>query len=675
MKIEIPASARMVTFDVFDTVITRVVAEPRGVFVLLAQRLAQQEILAGHPAVQDRFPEVRMAAERAARHQSTHEEITLQEIYREMARCTGISAETCSKIAAEEVALERASARPVPAMVGLLEACRSAGQRIAFLSDMYLPASVLEKMLVTAGIFRPEDHLYVSSELRLSKRTGSLFSYFLEKEDLPETAVFHVGDNPGSDYAVPRRLGIAAGLWSAGGPSRYEKCPAAGDPDPATLLVAGAGRLARLEREGFPQPMHPLFRIGANLAGPVLTGYVAWVLREAAAKGIRRLYFVSRDGQVLLAIARGLMTMSNLAPIELRYLYGSRQAWHLPATVDLSSDLLDWLTQEDPVLTLCILAGRIGCDPELVVSVLAREGFSPRGAEATLSGQQIDQLRGIISSGGAFAALILSSAQRTRVQALAYFRQEGLFDEPLWAMVDMGWNGRLQNSLRSILHCGSYDRPVDGFYFGLFTRGTDTNRKHPYFFGPDLPAIFTEWGAALISILEVLTAADHGMVTGFQSAADGSVGPVFKGRCEHLQDWGLGQLRDGIGEFVRRVDADQLSRTDSPAFLQYLCNLLINIQIDPSLEEAESLGDYPFSSNQAETVLRPFAPSLSFCEAVRYLRIYDSHRRFQLTFWLHGSRKRSAWQVNLFLNCCSRLLRGVNRLFQALGIGKGGAAT
>jgi predicted HAD superfamily hydrolase len=671
MNIAIPAKASVVSFDVFDTVITRCVAEPRGIFILLDERLVQIGMLEGHQ-LRESFPKVRMAAEQEARRQSLHEEITLHDIYRELGRRTGISKALCTLIAAEEVDLELASVRPVPAMVELLEACRNAGKRIVFLSDMYLSAAVIEKMLVTTGIYRPTDHLYVSSELLKSKRTGRLFSCFLEKEGLANIDVFHIGDNPISDYTSPRRLGIDAEIWSGGGGTRYEKLFSRVDFDPDCHRIAGAARLARLGREGFPEQPHPLFRIGVNLAGPVLTGYVAWILREASMKGIKRLYFVSRDGQVLLAIARRLIATVDVPSIELRYLYGSRQAWHLPATFDISSDLLDWLTIPDPVITLRILADRLACDLEMVTSVLSLEHFVLSGADVPLSLNETSELRRIITSGGGFTSLIISMAEKTRSGVLAYFYQEGLFDNIPWAMVDMGWNGRLQNSLQAILHSGSYSRQLDGFYFGLFTRGTDSNRKYPYFFGPDLPKIFTQWGAAFISILEVLTAADHGMVQGYSMESDGEVRPIFKGHCEHIQEWGIGPLRDGIEKFVQVVDATQLNRTDSAPFKQYLCDLLIQLQLHPTLEEAESLGAYPFSSNQAETVLRPFAPSLSFLEAVRYLKIFDGYRRFQLTFWLHGSRKRSAWHVNLFLYLCSSLLRAVNVICQVLRIRKVG---
>ena len=57
---------------------------------------------------------------------------------------------------------------------------------------------------------------------------------------------------------------------------------------------------------------------------------------------IKRLYYVARDGRVMLDAARPIM--ERLAPdIEFRYLYGSRHPWTLGASA-LSEDVLRrWL--------------------------------------------------------------------------------------------------------------------------------------------------------------------------------------------------------------------------------------------------------------------------------------------------------------------------------------------
>jgi hypothetical protein len=104
--------------------------------------------------------------------------------------------------------------------------------------------------------------------------------------------------------------------------------------------MAGAGRLCRLH--GREQGGHPaLAETAAGVVAPVLGAFVSWVLATARERGWRRLYFVSRDGQILVRMARELAGGLGL---DCRYLHGSRQAWFLAALdgFDLES-AADWL--------------------------------------------------------------------------------------------------------------------------------------------------------------------------------------------------------------------------------------------------------------------------------------------------------------------------------------------
>ncbi len=62
-----------------------------------------------------------------------------------------------------------------------------------------------------------------------------------------------------------------------------------------------------------------LISVAAGVAGPILTSYVYWVLSQAASQRVKKLYFISRDGQILFKVAQRLNNDLRF-PIELRYL-------------------------------------------------------------------------------------------------------------------------------------------------------------------------------------------------------------------------------------------------------------------------------------------------------------------------------------------------------------------
>src|SRR5215469_9938574 len=107
-------------------------------------------------------------------------------------------------------------------------------------------------------------------------------------------------------------------------------------------LLAGCSRLARLDGAGKTAQHQRLREIAAHTAGPFLSGFVLWVLQTAKAKGLKRLYFISRDGFILLKVAKELARSVDPS-IELRYLYGSRQSWHFPASRGKDLEKASWV--------------------------------------------------------------------------------------------------------------------------------------------------------------------------------------------------------------------------------------------------------------------------------------------------------------------------------------------
>jgi len=88
------------------------------------------------------------------------------------------------------------------------------------------------------------------------------------------------------------------------GPNRFEALLAAGPPAAARFAVASAQARAAVPSA---TPHEAALRdVAAGVAAPLLAGYVAWLLLDAERRGIRRVYFLARDGQVLLDLARRL---------------------------------------------------------------------------------------------------------------------------------------------------------------------------------------------------------------------------------------------------------------------------------------------------------------------------------------------------------------------------------
>lgn len=323
-------SINIVSFDIFDTVITRTVAEPRGIFDLLAQRISQWDTILPNRLRQD-FTRQRMMAEREARTASIREDISLNAIYTFLSEKFRLPPWACAKLKALEIRTELECTIGVPKAIELIRFARSCGKRIIFVSDMYLPKMMIVRMLRNSEAYKDTDGVYVSGECGFTKGSGRLFDYVLGEEKCSPFQILHIGDNYNSDVIKPKSLGISSMYFNETHLNRYEQVILVEDKTPSSSCcrqaLAGTSRTARLSEVGDHDQMRStIYKLGTNIAGPILFLFSLWVLREAVARDLRRLYFMAREGQIIFEVARKVLSRAGY-DLELRYLYGSTQAW------------------------------------------------------------------------------------------------------------------------------------------------------------------------------------------------------------------------------------------------------------------------------------------------------------------------------------------------------------
>lgn len=658
-------TTQFVSFDVFDTVLTRATAEPCGVFMLLARSLGQVPDLC-HLA--EDFPKLRMRAEEVSRGTATLEEITLSNIYRTLSEMISLSPEQQELLCRLEEDVERSVSRPIEAILQIIAKLRCEGKRILFISDMYLSDKFILELLTMVGAFVEGDGLYVSSRYQRTKRSGNLFKFVLDKEGVSPHELLHVGDNPHSDLKIPRNLGIPVFSFLDAKLTCAEQILLQGDSSVSLDLqmMAGASRCARVASFPFSENrLKALYEAGASIAGPILSSFVAWVLRQAQADRLERLYFVARDGQVLRLIAQQMENECD--GIELCYLYGSRQAWHLPGTFVCNAVTADWLLLADPYLSLEVIAQRGRLEHSEFIKALKCCGFPALKIDQRLTESEIVQLRELVCRSSPLKTLLEESACKARSYAVAYFQQEGLFDDVHWGIVDLGWHGNLQNSLERILVSAGSKPPKVGYYFGLLSRPPSDGSKKSYFFNADRRDDYFAWGSACIAILELLASGDHGTTQGYRQMEDGTVQPEIDLMNKPVLGWGLEYLRKGIFRYVRE---SPFHMEDSAQTRSALLPLVRWFCVNPPKEIAEALGSFPFSSDQAEVNRHPFAPPLSLPQALFYLINFGRPSRFEVSYWIHGSRVQSGVLTNILLSFASKLFWFVNGLTRKSSEGK-----
>lgn len=493
----------MNTFDFYDTLFTRLVALPTGIFLLM------EEIL-DDPG----FAAKRTAAELAARRFVGGQEVNLEGIYSQLNLTTGKKAE----IIQLELQLERELIVPIVANLARVY------NDDLVVSDMYLPASLLQSILVNHRKADVHPKVIVSNEMRLKKSDGSLWNY-LRKEYT--NLHLHVGDNRKSDVIHPCRMGLKVEHFRGAELNRYER-RLIGRGTLDEMLIAGLSRATRLS---LPLPLSnnriPDFKaidaIFSSVIAPLLVAFVEKVIDDAEQQGINQLYFLARDGQLLHRIATAIIDARQLA-LQANYIYGSRHALHLPGLTSLNL-AETWLLENTPHLSLADIAKRGELPPDLIIQVGRRFGFN--SYEANIPNARRSELKSLIRAPEIEAQLRMNSESKLHL-ALEYYRQVGMISGSRVILVDVGWTGRMQSSLRALLN-KSGDSPISlcGHYLCLSSKlkVSDYDTLNGFLHDPDV----TEQSCPFDPyrcVVESCLMADHGTTLGFQ-CVDGIVQPIL----------------------------------------------------------------------------------------------------------------------------------------------------
>lgn len=293
---EMLEKADIVSFDVFDTLLHRLVMHPKDVF-----RAMERE--SSHFG----FAERRVYAERLARKRFATKnapEVCLDQIY-------GILNQDHNAPPLDpndELAAERRFLVGNPAVLPLLEAARHAGKRVIAISDMYLSGAQIDDLLRSAGVI--VDCVYSSCDERvrgLGKFNGSIFAHVAEAEEVLLHRLLHVGDNYTSDYLNAIKSGAMAFFVpmtaeqvtaDLDGFSRLVEC---GDGGLSGSLIA-----ALVKHKASWLCECDSYAIGYRIGGPLLLGFALFLLDSARRDGVTRLNLLARDGFVVADVLEAL---------------------------------------------------------------------------------------------------------------------------------------------------------------------------------------------------------------------------------------------------------------------------------------------------------------------------------------------------------------------------------
>ena len=184
----------IISFDIFDTLITRCVYEPDDIFKILNEYFSDEKFL-----------EKRKLAEGNARNFYQHD-VNLDEIYEQYAKDNNISLAAANALKKAEINIEKEMLIARNDMLDLLKKLHELNKRVIIVSDMYLPKKTITEILDNCGYKGLYEQLYVSNDIGKRKDDKSVWPFL--KEKYPHQKIIHLGDNDLSDVTYPKEFGI-----------------------------------------------------------------------------------------------------------------------------------------------------------------------------------------------------------------------------------------------------------------------------------------------------------------------------------------------------------------------------------------------------------------------------------------------------------------------------------
>jgi predicted HAD superfamily hydrolase len=468
---------RIISFDVFDTLLRRDTPDPAGVFDLVGWKCGIPD-----------FREMRQKAEQEARSKNPDKDVTLDDIYASLE----VPQSLRDRLHRCEIDCEISVSTLNRDMIRFYRYCLEHAT-VILVTDMYLPGDVIRALLQKNQITGYQK-LFVSNEYNATKYEGGLYDVVCREMNADPSEILHIGNAFRADFLVPGRKHIRAEkiathacrtmkkykdeVCTESGAGKTRQMPDASEGSDGAPVTGTADlrpdygtEFSSTEKKRFLNAFlnnhtdgrNPYDAFGYEQFGPLLFGFVRWLMKKASEDGTEQLFFVARDGFI---IRRAWKIVAGPCDIPDFYFEGSRRSFRVPSyTPEMSmQEIIDSISLPIQTTVAQIFDG-LGLDTDRYRRQIESHGFSP---EMRLN-------RDELCADTAFCALfrevsddIFANAAEEKKALEDYLAQFDFGKKT--ALVDIGWGGTMQKYLTKLLTSTGRDCRVNGYYIGLNER-------------------------------------------------------------------------------------------------------------------------------------------------------------------------------------------------------------
>lgn len=451
---------QLYSFDIFDTLVTRTVAWPVGIFTIM------QMVMSNNPKYNfmpkyliDNFYTVRIEAESYTRvnyfETNNSHEITLQDIYETIKRNYYLKQEEIKLLMELEIDIEIKNIKPIDKNINILKQLINDGKRVILISDMYHSKEVLKRILVHIDPLFEDLKIYVSSEYNKTKSRGLLYELVEECEQVSPKNWLHFGDNEHADIKQAKKKNLLTKKIEKESMMPYEEYALKYYENNFFIQsIIGIAKYTRLQKIC----SNRTYKFGCSFAAPILYNFVSWIIEQSIIRGFKTLNFVARDGYILKCIADEIIKYKNI-PLKTKYIYGSRIAWRLPDESNID-EYINWtLAEYSDRMCLKFLSKRLNVDLNML-----KEISSIHDENKIFNKKTIIKLKKLLTENKELKQHLIKINNNKKELLIKYLKENLDLSEETIVLVDTNGSGRTQDMLFNIIK-EFFEGKIFGFYF------------------------------------------------------------------------------------------------------------------------------------------------------------------------------------------------------------------
>lgn len=552
------AFSRIVSFDLFDTLLIRPFATPHMVFSYLEEQISRAYGI-------NNFKELRNTAERIARERKNYQEdVTISEIYSVFSDVAKIDSDTSSKLLNLEISTEIDILIPRKEVIDAAKLAKTQNKRLILISDTYLESTHIEKILKAKGIdfF---DKMYISCETGKRKDRGDLWDYVIECEGLTPGNYLHVGDNEETDiqriidkgyrYSIHVMRPTALFQMSEFGSYLWSKMDVYTNWRENLLYGKYANIFCADPNEKHLFTSQTVFEdpivFGYVIFGPIIFNFMNWLIKTTQKMNCDHLWFLAREGHVLQNAYNAMITHPKISgkfeknPTS-SYFLCSRRSVIFPL-LKTKSDIHLLLDRQFKGTLRCFLTKKLN----ITSSSYVQENFDSYTLNQNISLPEdytllFNYLEKLLPD-------LRREAQIEREFIVKYCKEQGFNENSKIGVVDIGYSGTIQHALMELL-----EAELHGYYF--ITLKSSKRVDHETVFKACFQELEDPFDMRKIPLfkysllLEAVMTSPKGQLVRFSTDSSGNLIPIYKeGGISQKEFNQINLIHDGIIQFIEEM--------------------------------------------------------------------------------------------------------------------------